>query len=169
MPERLQRIRSALPASVVEGQPGKMTGWPISSDSSGSVLRTVRPKKIRASEELENTSLPRPQRPSDLPALWDFPILRQKSLNGSLSMLVQLPVRPVVPKSSMRSSFGSANAMDSGSMAHARRRLRSWRVAVVWECAVRASPQHAALLLASWLRAGQPSGIAIGEADIGRL
>ena len=43
-----------------------------------------------------------------------------------------------------------------------------WRVAVVWECAVRASPQDAALLLRSWLRSGQTSDIAIGGADVDR-
>jgi DNA mismatch endonuclease (patch repair protein) len=43
-----------------------------------------------------------------------------------------------------------------------------WRVAVVWECAVRASPQDAAQLLRSWLRSGQASDIAIGGADVGR-
>lgn len=43
-----------------------------------------------------------------------------------------------------------------------------WRVAVVWECAVRASPQDAALLLRSWLRSGQASDIAIGGAEVGR-
>lgn len=43
-----------------------------------------------------------------------------------------------------------------------------WRVAVVWECAVRASRQDAALLLRSWLRSGQTSDIAIGGADVDR-
>ena len=43
-----------------------------------------------------------------------------------------------------------------------------WRVAEVWECAVRASPQDAALLLRSWLRSGLTSDIAIGGADVDR-
>ena len=43
-----------------------------------------------------------------------------------------------------------------------------WRVAVVWECAVRASPQDTVLLLSGWLRSSQPSDITIGGADIGR-
>lgn len=42
-----------------------------------------------------------------------------------------------------------------------------WRVAVVWECAVRASPQAAAHLLRSWLRVSQASDIDVGEASTG--
>ena len=42
-----------------------------------------------------------------------------------------------------------------------------WRVAVVWECAIRASPQGTALRLSSWLRSGQSGDIAIGEAEAG--
>ena len=43
-----------------------------------------------------------------------------------------------------------------------------WRVAVVWECAVRASPEDAVLLLSSWLRVSQSSDIAIGGVDTTR-
>lgn len=42
-----------------------------------------------------------------------------------------------------------------------------WRVAVVWECAMRASPQRAVQQLNSWLRCSQSCDIAIGEADVG--
>lgn len=42
-----------------------------------------------------------------------------------------------------------------------------WRVAVVWECAVRVSPQDVAQLLRSWLRVSQASDIDIGGASTG--
>lgn len=42
-----------------------------------------------------------------------------------------------------------------------------WRVAIVWECAMRRSPQHTVALLSSWLRSGQLLDITIGEADVG--
>lgn len=45
----------------------------------------------------------------------------------------------------------------------------NWRVAVVWECAIRMSPQRTAQLLESWLRARRSSGITIGESDVGHI
>ena len=43
-----------------------------------------------------------------------------------------------------------------------------WRVAVVWECAVRPSPDDAVLMLSSWLCVSPSPDISIGGADIGR-
>ncbi len=43
-----------------------------------------------------------------------------------------------------------------------------WRVAIVWECAMRASPQKAVQQLSSWLRSSRSCDIAIGEADVDR-
>lgn len=42
-----------------------------------------------------------------------------------------------------------------------------WRVAIVWECAMRASPQRAVLQLSSWLRLSCSRDIAFGETDVG--
>lgn len=41
-----------------------------------------------------------------------------------------------------------------------------WRVGVVWECAIRESPERAALELGTWLRAGRPSEIEIGGVNV---
>jgi DNA mismatch endonuclease, patch repair protein len=50
----------------------------------------------------------------------------------------------------------------------ARQRLTElgWRVAVVWECAIRESPQRAAHELGTWLRAGRFSEVDIGGVDV---
>lgn len=43
-----------------------------------------------------------------------------------------------------------------------------WRVAIVWECAIRASPKKAVQQLSSWLRLSCSRDIAIGEIDVVR-
>jgi DNA mismatch endonuclease (patch repair protein) len=58
----------------------------------------------------------------------------------------------------------SANVMRD-EVAVSRLHELGWRVAVVWECALRASPEDAVLLLNNWLRVGQSSDIAIGGAN----
>jgi len=42
-----------------------------------------------------------------------------------------------------------------------------WRVAIVWECAVRASPGCTAEQINSWLRCSQSREKTIGEVDVG--